>query len=514
MNEINSSRIQDNSDSDSHNKESKTIQDLAANHWTGGRASTKAEDDKKYDAANQYWQANQDRFLEELKADARIPSITAVPEYRADVRKAAEWDVAKLKSIGMENAKVIEGTGTEAPLVYADWLHAPGKPTILLYTHFDVQPVEPLDEWKSPPFEPEVRDGKLWGRGTADDKGQGYILMAALEGYLKTAGELPVNVKILFEGEEESSGPHIGRYVHENKDQLAADVAVVLDSGMFAPGMPTIDTGLRGLITAEITAHGANRNLHSGEFGGVAPNAMQSLSEILTALKKPDGTVNIPDFYKDVTPPDKAELDSWAKLPFDEKKFQEDIGVPALIGDPKYSVLYRTWALPTLDINGIKGSFVGGNFNTIIPSDATAQVSMRLVPDMDPQKTAKLFKDYVQKVAPADVHTEVKILGASAGMRIPTDNPFIQAAAQAFKTTFGKDTVYTRDGGSIEIANSFRSELGAAVLMTGFTLPDDNEHAPNENLDLGNFRQGIQAMGRYLEYTGQLNGKAAVTKQQ
>lgn len=480
---------------------------IAENSNTTQKITKQAEDDKKYDAANQYWEANNQRFLEEVKDYSRIPSITEVPEHLADRHKAAEWVVNKLKTIGMDNAKVIEGTKpSESPLVYADWMHAPGKPTILLYTHMDVMPVEPLDQWKSPPFDPQVRDGKLWGRGTADDKGQACILMDALEGYLKTAGDLPVNIRILFESEEEWDGGYVQRYTHDHKDELKSDAAIILDSGFFAPGLPAIDTGVRGLVTAQVTTHGSNRNVHSGEFGGVAPNAIQSLSEIIAALKKPDGTVAIPNFYDGVTPPDKAELDSWAKLPFDEKQFKDDLGAPQLIGDPKYSVLYRRWALPTLDVDGLYGSF-DSNFNTIIPNEATANISMRIVPDMDPEKTAKLFQDYVKKVAPPSVTTDVKILETAPGMRFSTDNPFIKAAADAYKITLGKDTAYTREGGSIEVVNSFKNDLNVPVLITGFTLPDCNEHAPNENLDLEQFRQGIKTMGRYFELAGQISSE-------
>lgn len=463
-----------------------------------------------FDKASAYWTAGKDRFLAELISFLKIPSISALPAHRADVRAAADWVTAKLTSIGMENVKVIEGQGQEQPLVYADWLHAPGKPTILLYTHFDVQPVDPVNLWHSPPFEPTVRDGKLWARGAADDKGQGYILLAMLEGYFKTAGKLPVNVKILFEGEEESGGEHIERYVHEHKQALAADSVLVLDCGMFEAGLPTISTGLRGLVCAEVTCRGASRDLHSGEFGGAAPNAVQALAEIIAALKTPKGRIRIPGIYKQVSRPDKLELESWARLPFDEHQYcKEHVGAPGLIGDNRYSVLHRLWALPTLEVNGITGGFSGDGFKTVIPAFASAKISMRLVPDMDPNHAAKLFADYVAKVTPAHVSTEVKILSASPAMRVETDNPFIKAAAQAYQLTFGKLPAYVREGGSIPVAGTFKHVLGAPVLLTGFTLPDCNMHAPNENLDLDNFHAGIQAMGRYFSLLGDFGAAAS-----
>ncbi len=461
-----------------------------------------------FDAASTYWTTNRVRFLEELITFLRIASISALPAHRADVRKAGEWVATKLTSIGMDNVKVIQGQNEEHPLVYADWLHAPGKPTLLLYTHFDVQPVDPVNLWHSPPFEPEVRNGKLWGRGSADDKGQGYILLAALEGFMKTAGKLPVNIKILFEGEEESGGEHIERYVHEHRDSLAADAVVVLDCGMFAANLPTISTGLRGLVCAELTCRGASRDLHSGEFGGAAPNAVQALAEIIAALKTPKGRIRIPGIYNQVARPDQLEKESWDKLPFDEHHYcHEHVGAPGLIGDSRYSVLHRLWALPTLEVNGITGGFSGDGFKTVIPAIASAKISMRLVPDMDPDLAAKLFQDYVARVTPAHVRSEVKILSASPAMRVQTDNPFIKAAAQSYKLTFGKDPAYVREGGSIPVAGTFKSVLNCPVLLTGFTLPDCNMHAPDENLDVANFNAGIQAIGRYFTLVGEMNGK-------
>lgn len=458
-----------------------------------------------FDSASGYWATNAARFMDELKTFLRIPSISALPAHAGDVRAAAEWVRNKLATIGMENARTIDGGAGKHPLVYAEWLNAPDKPTLLLYSHFDVQPVDPLELWTSSPFEPTERNGKLFARGSADDKGQGYILLAVLEGFLKTSGKLPVNVKVLFEGEEESSGEHIEEYVHKHAAELGCSAAVVLDCGMYEAGLPTISTGLRGIICAELVCRGASRDLHSGEFGGAAPNAAQALAEIIAKLKTPTGRVRIPNFYKQVQRPDKLELASWAALPFDEEKYRaEHVGAPGLIGDRRYSVLHRTWALPTLEINGITGGFSGDGFKTVIPAEASAKVSMRLVPDMDPQHTAKLFRDFVLKCSPEHVHTEVKILSASPAMRVETDNPFIRACAEAYKLTFGKAPAYVREGGSIPVAGTFKHVLKVPVLLTGFTLPDCNMHAPNENLDIANFHAGIQAIGRYFALAGAL----------
>lgn len=460
-----------------------------------------------FENARAYWQSGKDTFLAHLVEFLKIPSISADKEPdNISVMQAAQFVVKQLNAIGMENVKLHVPNIFEHPLVTADWLHAGSdKPTLLLYAHFDVQPVDPINLWKSGPFRPEVRDGKLFARGAADDKGQLFMLLKALEGYLKTSGKLPVNIKILFEGEEESGGEHIARHLKQNREALKADAVLVLDSGMYAPGMPTIATGLRGLICAKINVQGAAGDLHSGEHGGAAPNAAQGLSEILTALKTPTGRVRIPGFYKQVIPPTALELASWAKLPFDEHHYcKKQLGAPGLIGDRRYSVSHRRWALPTLEVNGIAGGYAGEGFKTVIPATASANVSMRLVPGMDPEKVAADFIAFVKKVTPPHVRSEVEIISKAPAMVVDTANPYIQAAAGAFKQVFNADTVYVRIGGSIPIAADFQAELGAPVLITGFTLPDCNMHAPNENLDLANFYAGIEAVGAYLANLGKL----------
>lgn len=455
------------------------------------------------DKARSFWQASQAAQLAGLKEFLRIPSISSIPAHREDVSRAANFIADQLRALDFTDVAVVPGREGEHPLVIGQWLGAPGKPTLLLYAHYDVQPVDPLSKWTTAPFEPTKRDGKLWGRGAVDDKGQLWILLKALEGFMKTAGKLPLNIKVLFEGEEEFTGAHIERFVEEKPEYLnGVTSALVLDSGMFAPGTPTICTGLRGIITTEVTVRGAERDLHSGEYGGAAPNPIQAVSEIIAGLKTPTGRVRIPGFYSQVKKPSPVELASWAKLPFNEAQFRADLGVSGLIGDRRYSVLHRQWALPTLEINGIAGGFAGEGFKTVIPSTATAKISMRLVPDMDPVKTAELFKAHVMRLSPSHVVTDVRIIAASPAMLVNTEDKAISSAAAAFKQVFGAETAYTRAGGSIPIAGSFQSVLGVPVLITGFSLPDCNMHAPNENLDIGNFYKGIEAIGTYFALMG------------
>lgn len=450
-----------------------------------------------------YWRSNRQAHLDGLQTFLRIPSISAIPHHKPDVAMAAEHVAEQLRTIGMTDVAVVPGKEGEHPLVLGQWLGAPGKPTLLLYAHYDVQPVDPLSAWTTPPFEPTVRNGKLFARGSADDKGQLWILLKALEGFMKTDGKLPINVKCLFEGEEEFSGAHVERFVEEKPEYLKGITsALVLDSGMFTPGMPTISTGLRGIVTTEVTVRGANRDLHSGEFGGAAPNPLEALGQIIASLKTPKGNVRIPGFYNSVLPPNAVEKASWDRLPFDERVYCQEIGAAGLIGDRRYSVLHRLWARPTLEINGIAGGFAGEGFKTVIPSQAVAKISMRLVPDMDADAIAAAFKSFVLAVAPPHVDVTVKVLAASPAMVVDTSDPAIKAAADAFKQAFGAETAYVRTGGSIPIAGAFKSVLGVPVLITGFTLPDCNMHAPNENLDLDNFYTGIEAIGTYFDILG------------
>jgi len=441
------------------------------------------------------------RFLDEMKALLRIPSISTAPGHKADCRRAAEVLVAELKRIGMDNAQLIETEGH--PLVYADWLHAAGKPTVLAYAHYDVQPPDPLDEWHSPPFEPTERDGNIYARGAVDDKGQLVAQVKALESLLAASGALPVNVRVLFEGEEEVGGEGIARYVASKPPQLKADFALVSDTEMFAPGLPTLCVGLRGMIYTEIEVRGARTDLHSGMYGGAAPNPFIALAQILARLKDEHGHILIPGFYDGIIPPSPEELAAWQSLPFDEEQYRiAEVGSRQLVGEAGYSVLERTWARPTLDVHGMPGGFTGEGAKTVIPAKAAAKVSMRLVPGMTPARAFALYKSYVEQVAPRAVDVTVRLIHSGDPCLVPVDNPYIQAATSALREVWGRETVFIRSGGSIPIVGDFARHLGLPSVMMGFGLPDDNLHAPNEKFHLKNFALGIESLIRFLEEAG------------
>jgi acetylornithine deacetylase/succinyl-diaminopimelate desuccinylase-like protein len=445
-------------------------------------------------------QKNHARFLDELKNLLRIPSVSTLPEHQGDCRRAAEMLVAELKRIGMENTRLIETEGH--PLVYADWLHAAGKPTVLIYGHYDVQPPDPLDEWLSPPFEPTERNGNIYARGAVDDKGQVWAQVKALESLLAN-GALPLNVRVLFEGEEEVGGEGIAGFVASKPAELKADFALVSDTELFAPGLPTLCVGLRGMIYTELEVRGAKTDLHSGMYGGAAPNPFFALAQILAHLKDENGHILIPGFYDDIIPPSREELAAWRSLPFDEEQYRiAEVGAKQLVGEPGFSVLERTWARPTLDVHGIPGGFTGAGAKTVIPAKALAKVSMRLVPGMTPAKSFAQYKSYVEKVAPAGVDVDVRLIHSGDPCLIPVDNPYIQAATRALHEVWGKDTVFIRSGGSIPIVGDFARHLGLPSVMMGFGLPDDNLHAPNEKFHIRNFELGIESIIRFLEETG------------
>jgi len=444
---------------------------------------------------------NHPRFVAELKSFLRIPSVSTLPEHKGDCRRAAEFVATELRRIGMENVRLIEGEGH--PLVYADWLHAAGKPTTLVYGHYDVQPPDPLDEWNSPPFEPEERNGNLYARGAVDDKGQVWAQVKALESLLAAKKGLPVNVRVLFEGEEEVGGESIAAYVASKPAGLKADFALVSDTELFAPGLPTLCVGLRGMIYTELEVRGAKTDLHSGMYGGAAPNPFVALAQIIARLKDDNGHILIPGFYDDVEVPDPAELAAWRSLPFDEEHYRAtEVGSKQLVGESGYSVLERTWARPTLDVHGIPGGFTGAGAKTVIPAKALAKVSMRLVPNQTPAKAFAQYKAYVERIAPAGVDVDVRLIHSGDACLIPVDNPFIQAATRALHAVWGRDTVFIRSGGSIPIVGDFARHLNLPSVMMGFGLPDDNLHAPNEKFNLKNFELGIQSLIVFLEEVG------------
>jgi acetylornithine deacetylase/succinyl-diaminopimelate desuccinylase-like protein len=448
-----------------------------------------------------YARQNHPRFLNELKDLLRIPSVSTLPEHKGDCRRAAETLAAELTRLGMENVRLIETNSH--PLVYADWLHATDKPTVLCYGHYDVQPVDPLDEWLSPPFEPVERDGNLYARGTCDDKGQVWAQVKALESLMAANGRLPLNVRVLLEGDEEVGGEGIASYVASKPPELKSDFALISDTELFAPGLPTLCVGLRGMIYTELEVRGAKTDLHSGMYGGAAPNPFFALAEILTGLKDKNGHILIPGFYDDIIPPSPEELSAWRSLPFDEEHYRKtEVGSRELVGEAGYSVLERTWARPTLDVHGIPGGFTGAGAKTVIPAKALAKVSMRLVPCMTPAKAFALYKSYVEQIKPAGVDVEVRLIHSGDPCLVRVDNPFIQAATRALKEVWGKETVFIRSGGSIPIVGDFDRHLGVPSVMMGFGLPDDNIHAPNEKFHLKNFELGIESVVRFLEEAG------------
>ena len=444
---------------------------------------------------------NENRLLEELKTFLRIPSISTLPEHKPDVDRAAQFVADGLKTAGMENVEIIQ-TALH-PLVYADWMHAPGKPTVLMYGHYDVQPPDPLDLWDTPPFEPTIRNGNLYARGAADDKGQMYMHVKAIEALQAVNGTLPVNVKFLVEGEEEIGGVSIAKYVAENPEKLKADVAVVSDTALYADGIPTLCIGLRGLIYTEVEATGPSRDLHSGLYGGSAPNAVFGLIELLAKAKNADGVIQIPGMYDDVEAPVPAELESWKSLPFSEKEFlAKEVGSSALTGETKYSVLERVWARPTMEVHGIAGGFTGVGAKTVIPAKATAKVSFRMVPNQDPDKVIAAFRQFVAKNAPVGIEVEVRILSAGPAVLVDPSFPAMQVAAKAFSEMLHLPTVFTRSGGSIPIVGDFARHLGIPTILMGFGLPDDGLHSPNEKYRVSNYYMGIMTIAHFLELYG------------
>lgn len=438
----------------------------------------------------QFVEQNKDRYLSELKELIAIPSISTNPENKIDVERCAQWISNHLKSIGMENIKIIPTAGH--PIVYADWLHAPGKPTILFYGHYDVQPVDPVELWTSPPFDATVRNRNLYARGSSDDKGQVFIHFKAIEAYMRNVGSLPVNIKMIIEGEEEIGSDHLEQFVREHKDLLKADLVLISDTSMFAKGVPSVCYGLRGLAYMQIDLVGTNRDLHSGSYGGSVHNPIQALTEIISQLHDKNGRVVIPGFYDDVRTLTKKERATYKKLPWSDTKYAKDLGVKKLYGEKSFTTLERLWARPTLECNGIWGGFTGEGAKTVLPAEAHAKISMRLVPDQQSEKIAKLFEQQIKKIAPPTVKVTVRNLHGGEPAITPIDSPGVRAAVAALEKGFGKKPLYQREGGSIPIVVQFKQILGLDTVLLGFGLPDENAHAPDEFLNLDNFFGGIK----------------------
>jgi acetylornithine deacetylase/succinyl-diaminopimelate desuccinylase-like protein len=452
-------------------------------------------------ATDAFVERHRDRLLDELKEFLRIPSISTLPEHQDDIARAAQFVAESLRRVGMENVEVI--ATDKHPLVYGDWMHAPGKPTVLCYGHYDVQPADPLELWTSPPFEPSVRDGNIYGRGTADDKGQMYMHVKAIEALRAANGTLPVNVKFLVEGEEEVGGVSIAKYVAGNPEKLKADVALVSDTALYAEGIPTLCIGLRGLVYMEVEAAGPVRDLHSGLYGGAAPNPIFGLVELLSKVKNANGVIQVPGIYDDVQPPAPAEKRSWKRLPFSEQEFlQKEVGSTELTGERRYSVLERIWARPTFEVHGIAGGFTAAGAKTVIPAKATAKVSFRLVPNQDPDKVIAAFREFVRQHTPKGIRMEVRVLSSSPGLVVNPDHAAIKVAAKAFSDILGKKTVFIRSGGSVPIVGDFATHLGIPTVMMGFGLPDDGLHSPNEKYCLENYYKGIMTVAHFFEQYG------------
>lgn len=452
----------------------------------------------------EYIDSNKERYLEELIEFLKIASVSTDPNHKNDIRECANFVEKKMNDAGLENVKVYETGGH--PLVYADWLHAgEDKPTILIYGHYDVQPVDPIELWTNPPFEPTIVGNKIFARGASDDKGQVYIHIKSIESYLRTSGTLPINVKIIVEGEEEIGSEHLDDFIKENKKLLDCDFVVVSDTAMYQQDLPSICYGLRGLVYMEVNVTGPNRDLHSGAFGGAVDNPANALAHIIAKLKDDKGEILIPGFYDDVRDLTDEERKEFAKLPFDEVKFKSDMGIDDIFGEEGYTTLERKAARPTLDVNGIWGGFQGEGAKTVLPSKAGAKISMRLVPNQNPDKIQELFIDYIKSVSPKSVKVEIRGTHNAKPAITPIDNDAVRAAKKALHRSFGVEPVFIREGGSIPVVNTFQELLDSPTILIGFGLNDENIHSPDEHFDLNNFYRGIESIAYYFEELGKLN---------
>jgi len=438
-----------------------------------------------------YIDQNKSRYEEELKAFLRIPSISTSPEHKDEVRRCAEFVRDELGRIGLNNIKIYETAGH--PVVYGERLDG-GKdaPTVLFYGHYDVQPVDPLDLWTNPPFEPTIIGDNIYARGSVDDKGQVWLQLKAIEAHLKTSGVLPVNVKVIIEGEEEIGSPNLDKFLSDYQELLACDTVLISDTPMFGYDLPSLCYGLRGLCYMQVEVTGPNRDLHSGFFGGAVENPINALAVMISKLKDSKGKILIDSFYDNVLPITETERKEYLKLPFDRNAFMKDLETDATPGEEGYGELERMWARPTLDCNGIWGGFTGEGAKTVLPSKAFAKISMRLVPNQTPLDIAAKFEAFFNKIKPAGV--TIKVIDLHGGMpaMTPIDSAGMTAARKAMKEVFGKEPFLTREGGSIPIVNSFSQILGAPTVLMGFGLPDQNAHSPNEKMNLKNFHRGIK----------------------
>ncbi|MDN3448806.1 dipeptidase [Planococcus sp. APC 3906] len=445
---------------------------------------------------DQYFKDYREQHLEELKAFLRIPSVSSLSEHKDDVRKGAEWLKTSIQEAGLENAEIFETDGH--PVVYADWLHAEGKPTVLVYGHYDVQPVDPLNLWETPPFDPHVRDNKLYARGASDDKGQTFMHVKAVEALLKLNGELPVNIKFIVEGEEEIGSPNLPKYAEQNLEQLKADLIVISDTGMQGPGRPAVCYGLRGLAGIQIDVKGPKGDLHSGLYGGAVQNPLHAIVEILQSFRDKEGVIQVEGFYDDVLEVSDKERAEFAALEFDLEQEKKDLGITEDFGEKGYSFIERTWIRPTLEINGITGGFSGEGIKTVLPAEASSKITCRLVPNQDPDDIVAKLRAHVEAHKPAGVTVNISEFDKGQPFLTPYDHPAIQAAGRSYERVYNVKTAFTRMGGSVPIVAVFDQVMGLPVVLMGFGLSSENFHAPNEHFHLENFDKGLRVISDYL----------------
>ena len=452
----------------------------------------------------EFAETHQADFLEELKEWVRIPSISTTVEHKEDIRRAAEWARAQLTAIGMTLTEIFETAGH--PVVYGEWLGAGASRTVLIYGHYDVQPTDdPEHQWQTNPFEPVVRDGKLYGRGATDDKGQTFTQMKAIQSLL-ASGEMPVNVKFIIEGEEENGSDHLYPFVDEHTDLLKADVVIISDTHMVGLDRPSIVVGLRGIASMEMEVRGPSLDLHSGLYGGVVHNPAQALVEILAALHDDRGHITVPGFYDRVREPSHEERVELSRVPLTADQLKQETGVPKVWGEPGYTFRERVGNRPTLEINGLVGGWTGEGGKTVIPARAVAKVTCRLVPDQRPREIYELIRDYVAEITPASVTSEVRLLHSGMWALVDTESSYMQAAVRAYEFGFGTRPVYVREGGSIPIVGFFQEKLGVPVILMGFGLPDDNLHGPNEKFTLECFYRGMKTAIQFYQEIGAATG--------
>ena len=447
-----------------------------------------------------YIRDNMDNYIEELKEFLRIPSISTLPESKKEVERCAKFVAGNLKKIGMSSVEIFKTEGH--PLVYAEWLGAPGKPTVLVYGHYDVQPVDPIELWNTPPFEPTIKNGKIFARGATDDKGQVFVHFKSVEAFFKKEGSLPLNVKFIIEGEEEIGSENLSIFLKNNSGLLKCNAVLISDTSLYAAGVPTLTYGLRGISYFDVEMEGPNRDLHSGSFGGSVANPINVMAKVISKLHDKNGRVTIPGFYDDVLKLSKKERENFKALKLSDKEYAKDLGVAELNGEKGFTTLERIWTRPTLDCNGIVGGFTGKGAKTIIPSKVTAKISMRLVPSQKADKITKQFTRFIKKLTPKTVKVEITKIHSGEGSITPMDSPANIAAAKAMEKAFGKKPVFVREGGSIPIVTDFSKRLKSPVVLMGLGLDSENLHSPNEHFDLNHFQLGIMSSAYFLrEYS-------------